>query len=53
MLNITLKGGDVRQVEENTTVEALCRDISMNLYRAACAGRINGEVRDLRSRLTV
>lgn len=22
MLNITLKGGDVRQVEENTTVEA-------------------------------
>ena len=52
MLNITLKGGDVRQVEENTTVEALCRDISMNLYRAACAARINGEVRDLRTPLT-
>lgn len=52
MLNITLKGGDVRQVEENTTVEALCRDISMNLYRAACAARINGEVCDLRTPLT-
>ena len=52
MLNITLKGGDVRQVEENTTVEALCREISMNLYRAACAARINGEVRDLRTPLT-
>ncbi len=52
MLNITLKGGDVRQLEENTTVEALCRDISMNLYRAACAARINGEVRDLRTPLT-
>lgn len=34
------------------TVEALCRDISMNLYRAACAARINGEVRDLRTPLT-
>ena len=52
MLNITLKGGDVRQVEENTTIEALCRDISMNLYRAACAARINGEVCDLRTPLT-
>ena len=52
MLNITLKGGDVRQLEENTTVEALSRDISMNLYRAACAARINGEVRDLRTPLT-
>ena len=37
MLKITLKGGDVREVMENTTVEALCREISMGLFRAACA----------------
>ncbi len=52
MLKITLKGGDVREVEQNTTVDALCREISMGLYRAACAARINGEVADLRTVLT-
>ncbi|MGN0172236.1 MAG: threonine--tRNA ligase [Acutalibacteraceae bacterium] len=52
MLNITLKGGDVREVAENTTVDALCRDISMGLYRAACAARLNGKVVDLRTPLT-
>ncbi len=52
MLKITLKGGDVREVAENTTVDALCREISMGLYRAACASRINGEVADLRTVLT-
>lgn len=52
MLNITLKGGDIRQVAENTTVDALCREISMGLYRAACAARIDGQVKDLRTPLT-
>lgn len=52
MLNITLKGGDVREVAENTTMDALCRDISMGLYRAACAARLDGTVVDLRTVLT-
>ena len=52
MLKITLKGGDVREVAENTTLDALCRDISMGLYRAACAARVDGEVADLRTVLT-
>ncbi len=52
MLNITLKGGDVREVAENTTIDALCRDISMGLYRAACAARLDGAVADLRTPLT-
>ncbi len=52
MLHITLKGGDVREVAENTTIEALCRDISMGLYRNACAARLNGKVVDLRTALT-
>jgi len=52
MLNITLPGGDVRQVEHGTTIDALCRDISMGLYRNACAARVNGAVADLRTVLT-
>ena len=52
MLNITLKGGDLRQVEAGTTVDALCRDISMGLYRNACAARVDGQVVDLRTELT-
>ncbi|MDD3693248.1 MAG: threonine--tRNA ligase [Oscillospiraceae bacterium] len=51
MLKITLKGGDVRQVAENTTVDALCRDISMGLYRAACAARVDGDLVDMRFEL--
>ena len=52
MLNITLPGGVVREVEEGTTLDALCRDISMGLYRNACAAYVNGKVADLRDALT-
>ncbi len=52
MLNITLPGGDMRQVAEGTTVDALCREISMGLYRNACAARVDGQVVDLRTELT-
>ena len=49
MLKLTLKGGDVREAEQGVTVDSVCRDISMGLYRAACAARVNGEVADLRT----
>ena len=52
MLNITLKSGDLMEVAEGTTVDALCREISMGLYRNACAARVNGQVADLRTVLT-
>ncbi len=51
MLKITLRG-DVREVAEGTTLDALCRDISMGLYRNTCAARVNGVVTDLRAALT-
>ncbi len=51
MINITLKDGNVCQTEA-TTVEAFCRELSMGLFRNACAARVNGEVVDLRSALT-
>ncbi len=52
MLNITLKSGDVMEVAENTTIDAVCRDISMGLYRNATAARLDGQVVDLRTPLT-
>ena len=52
MLKITLPGGVVREVEPGTTLDALCRDISMGLYRNACAAYVNGKVADLRNELT-
>ena len=48
MLKITLKDGFIREVEPGTTLDALCRDISMGLYRNTCAARVNGQVADLR-----
>ncbi len=51
MLKINLRG-DIREVAENTTLDALCRDISMGLYRNCCAAKVNGEVCDLRAELT-
>ncbi|MCI8554737.1 MAG: threonine--tRNA ligase [Clostridiales bacterium] len=52
MLHMTLKGGDIREVAENTPIEQVCRDISMGLFRAACAARLDGRVVDLRTPLT-
>ncbi len=52
MLNITLKSGDNMEVAVGTTVDTLCREISMGLYRNACAARVDGQVVDLRTELT-
>ena len=51
MLKIDLRG-DIREVAENTTLDALCRDISMGLYRNTCAAKVDGVVTDLRAPLT-
>lgn len=52
MINITLKGGDVRQVEAGTTVAELAKSIGMGLYKAACVAHIDGQMADLRTPLT-
>lgn len=47
MLNITLKDGSVRQVEEGTTILQLAASISAGLARVAIAGKVDGEIKDL------
>ena len=45
MLNINLKG-QIKEYENGTTVADVAKSIGMGLYKAACAAKINGEVKD-------
>ncbi|MDD5952081.1 MAG: threonine--tRNA ligase [Oscillospiraceae bacterium] len=51
MVNVTLKG-DVKQFEAGVSVADIAKSIGMGLYKAACAGKINGKVVDLRTPIT-
>ena len=48
-MKITLKDGSILEYSEAKSAADICKDISMGLFRNACACRINGEVADLRS----
>ncbi len=49
MVNITLKDGSVKSYDAPISAADACKDLSMGLYRAACACKVNGEVKDLRT----
>ena len=49
MVNITLKDGSVKSYDAPISAADVCKDLSMGLYRAACACKVNGEVKDLRT----
>ena len=46
-MKVTLKGGDVREFDQGVTIAEIARSVSEGLYRAACAGKVNGLVCDL------
>ena len=48
-MKITLKDGSVKEYGESRSVYEIAQDISEGLARAACCGRINGRVVDLRT----
>lgn len=52
MINVTLKGGVVKEFESGTTIAEIAKSLGMGLYKAACAGKINGTVCDLRTPVT-
>ena len=52
MIQVTLKGGVVREYEAGTTVAEIARSIGAGLYKSACGGKINGEYCDLRTPVT-
>lgn len=49
MIKLTLKDGSIREVESNTSAAEIIKGIGMGLYKAACAVKINGEVKDIRT----
>ena len=50
-MKITLKDGSVKEYAEAKTVLDIAKDLSEGLARVACAGEVNGERVDLRTRI--
>lgn len=51
MIKIDLKG-QLKEFEAGTTVAQVAKSIGMGLYKAACAGKIDGKMADLRTAIT-
>lgn len=49
MINVELKGGVVKEFEENITPAEIAKSIGMGLYKSVCCARIDGVVVDLRT----
>ena len=49
MIKITLKDGSVKEVESGMSILEIAKGISEGLARVATAGKVNGEVKDLRT----
>ena len=52
MINVTLKGGVVREYEEGSSIIDVAKSLGAGLYKAACLARVNGEICDLRTVLS-
>ena len=51
MIKVTLKGDVVKEFPKGITAYEVAKEISMGLAKQACAARINGENKDLRTEL--
>ena len=51
-MKVTLKDGSVKEFESRVSVLDAAKSISEGLARAACAGKVNGEVVDLRTEIS-
>lgn len=49
MINVTLKGGVVREYENGISVLDVAKSLGAGLYKAACLAEVNGEKCDLRT----
>ena len=52
MIKVELKGGVIKEFEENITAAEIAKSIGTGLYKSACCARIDGEVVDLRTPVT-
>ncbi len=51
MVKVTLKGDIVKEFPKGITAYEVAKELSMGLARSACAARINGENKDLRTEI--
>ncbi len=51
MINVELKGGVVKEFDNGITPAEIAKSISMGLYKAVCAAKIDGVTADLRTPL--
>ena len=51
MINVTLKGGAVKEFGPGVSAADVAKSIGMGLYKSACAARVDGEAVDLRTPL--
>ena len=51
MIKITLKDGSIKECQKGITVLGVAEELSSGLARVACAGKVNGEMVDLRTEL--
>ncbi len=51
MINVTLKGGVVKEFENGTTVLEIAKSLGAGLFKAACGCKVNGKQVDLRTPL--
>ncbi|MBQ2799484.1 MAG: threonine--tRNA ligase [Ruminiclostridium sp.] len=49
MIKITLKDGSIKEIENASSVFDIAKEIGQGLAKAACAAKIDGEVKDLRT----
>ena len=52
MIQVTLKDGTIREVEQGTTIAELAAAISRGLAKVAVAGKVNDKLKDLSYQLT-
>ncbi len=52
MVKVTLKGGAVKEYDDNVTIGEIAKSLGGGLYKAACVGKLNGQVVDLRTPVT-
>lgn len=51
MIQVKLKDGTVKEFAEGTAVAEVTKSLGAGLFKAACAGKVNGKVVDLRTPL--
>ncbi len=51
MVKITLKGDVVKEYDSGILAMDVAKDLGMGLFKAACVCKINGEVKDLRTKI--